>query len=58
MTWKKIKRRLPEDLLNIEIELMDLHFNGHNGDHLLIYLKIAETKIVYLIAIGTHSDLF
>lgn len=57
-TKKQINRRLPDDLHNIEIQLMDLHFDGHNGDHLLIYSKIAETKTVYLIAIGTHSDLF
>ncbi|GEO58288.1 hypothetical protein LBO01_14170 [Companilactobacillus paralimentarius] len=40
----------------INIQVLELHFDGHNGDHLLVYSEIGEE--VYLVAIGTHSDLF
>ncbi|WP_225419709.1 type II toxin-antitoxin system YafQ family toxin [Lapidilactobacillus wuchangensis] len=35
---------------------MELHFDGHIGDHLLIYGQADEA--VYLLAIGTHHNLF
>lgn|SRR5699024_7870551 len=53
---KQIKQRLKNE--NIEVAGLDLHFDGHNGDHLLIYCRIPEEKLVYLLAIGTHSELF
>lgn len=53
---KGIKNRLGS-LNNIEIKGLDLHFDGHNGDHLLLYVQTNQ-KIVYLVGIGTHSDLF
>lgn len=55
---KQIKKRLhgKKDLSHVEIRGLDLHFDGHNGDHLLIFVR---TKIVvYLLNIGTHSNLF
>jgi len=42
----------------VEIRVIDLHFDGHNGDHLLVYCLVRETQMVVLIDIGTHSDLF
>lgn len=51
---KEIKQRLNNK--NIEVQGLDLHFDGHNGDHLLIYARTMER--VYLVDIGTHSDLF
>ncbi|EHO50036.1 hypothetical protein [Lentilactobacillus kisonensis] len=41
-----------------KIECLELHFDGHNGDHLLIYAKNTVAKLVYLLEIGTHSELF
>lgn len=43
---------------SIEIKVLDLHFDGHNGDHLLVYCVVSEAQTVVLIDIGTHSDLF
>ncbi|GEM_PF-1783708 len=51
-----IKNRLG-DLSEIDIRGLDLHFDGHNGDHLLLYVR-TNRSIIYLIGIGTHSDLF
>ena len=54
-----------ENLINIKKQLSDkratviileLHFDGHSGDHLLVYAPTQET--VFLIGIGTHSELF
>lgn len=39
-----------------KISVLELHFDGHNGDHLLVYYD--NNHVTYLIAIGTHSDLF
>lgn len=41
---------------HIKISVLELHFDGHNGDHLLVYSEIKTS--VFLIAIGTHDDLF
>jgi mRNA-degrading endonuclease YafQ of YafQ-DinJ toxin-antitoxin module len=38
------------------IKVLELHFDGHNGNHLLVYCDLKD--VVYLVAIGTHSDLF
>ncbi|KRL20335.1 hypothetical protein FC98_GL001557 [Lentilactobacillus kisonensis DSM 19906 = JCM 15041] len=32
-----------------------LHFDGHNGNHLLEY--VVTPSIIYLSRIGTHNDL-
>ncbi|WP_281827723.1 MULTISPECIES: type II toxin-antitoxin system YafQ family toxin [Lactobacillus] len=53
---QEIKNRF-DDLSNIQIQGIDIHFDGHNGDHLLIFIR-TNKKIIYLIGIGTHSDLF
>ncbi|MBM6754851.1 replication associated protein [Lactobacillus alvi] len=53
---KTIKNRLGS-LNNVEVKGLDLHFDGHNGDHLLLYVQTNQ-EIVYLVGIGTHSDLF
>ena len=52
----QIKNRLVS-LIHFEIKGLDLHFDGHNGDHLLLYIRTNQ-EIVYLVGIGTHSDLF
>lgn len=51
----QIKNRLGS-LSQVEIKGF-LHFDGHNGDHLLLYIRTNQ-GIVYLVGIGTHSDLF
>lgn len=51
---KQIKKRLNNK--NIKILGLDLHFDGHNGDHVLIYAKTRQ--LIYLVNIGSHSDLF
>lgn len=58
----EIKRRLYLDANVVyqgikEINALDLHFDGHNGDHLLLYVRTSY-HIIYLIGIGTHSELF
>lgn len=40
----------------LTIRVLELHFDGHNGDHLLVYYDNADSTTY--IAIGTHSDLF
>lgn len=57
---KKLMRQIKNAVGNtkIEVRVIDLHFDGHNGDHLLIYCRVPEAKIVVLIDIGTHSELF
>lgn len=52
----QIKNRLGS-FSQVEIKGLDLHFDGHNGDHLLLYIRTNQ-EIVYLVGIGTHSDLF
>ncbi|WP_262316581.1 type II toxin-antitoxin system YafQ family toxin [Lacticaseibacillus parakribbianus] len=41
-----------------EVRVIDLHFDGHNGDHLLVYCDVPDRHAVVLINIGTHADLF
>lgn len=53
---KEIKQRLGNQR-KISIKGLDLHFDGHNGDHLLLYIR-TDKHLIYLIGIGTHSDLF
>lgn len=53
---KNIKRRLG-NMKDIQILGLDLHFDGHNGDHLLLYVRTNQ-NIIYLTAIGSHSDVF
>jgi mRNA-degrading endonuclease YafQ of YafQ-DinJ toxin-antitoxin module len=53
---KNIKKRLGPTT-DIEIRGLDRHLDGHNGDHILLYIRTNQ-KIVYLVGIGTHSDLF
>ena len=52
----QIKNRLGS-LSHVEIKGLDLHFDGNNGDNLLEYIRTNQ-GIVYLVGIGTHSDLF
>lgn len=51
---QQLKRRV--SFSNINIKVIELHFDGHNGNHLLIYSDVAD--YIYLLAIGTHNDLF
>lgn len=53
---KNSKKRLSNSD-NLKITGLDLHFDGHNGDHLLLYAKTNQ-QIIYLVGIGSHSDLF
>ncbi|MFD1455659.1 hypothetical protein ACFQ44_08235 [Levilactobacillus lanxiensis] len=41
---------------HISIQILELHFDGHNGNHLLVYYD--DDSLTYLVAIGTHSSLF
>lgn len=43
---------------HVKVKVLDLHFDGHGGDHLLVYCPIDSAKTVVLIDIGTHSELF
>ncbi|WP_353989844.1 hypothetical protein ABVF11_00435 [Pediococcus argentinicus] len=38
------------------IIILELHFDSHNGDRLLVYVPTGKT--VFLAGIGTHSELF
>jgi len=51
---KQIKQHL--SLKHISIQILELHFDGHNGNHLLVYYD--DDSLTYLVAIGTHSSLF
>ena len=51
---KTIKKQLGNTTLKVVI--LELHFDGHSGDYLLIYVSTGEK--VFLAGIGTHSDLF
>ena len=51
---KQIKRQLND--ANMTIIILELYFDGHNGDHLLVY--VPTDKTVFLAGIGTHSELF
>ena len=42
---KEIKQRVG-NTCGVKIEALDLHFDGHNGDHLLIYAKTNQ-QIIY-----------
>ncbi|HBG91104.1 MAG TPA: hypothetical protein DDW47_03295 [Lactobacillus acetotolerans] len=53
---KQYKNRFG-NLSNLQIRGLDLHFDGHIGDHLLLFIRTNQ-KIIYLTGIGTHSDLF
>ncbi|MCH3904306.1 MAG: replication associated protein [Lactobacillus sp.] len=53
---QEIKRRLGTSI-DIQIRGLDLHLDGHNGDHLLLYIK-TNKGVLYLTGIGTHSELF
>lgn len=54
---KQIKARLNSSAKAVSILALDLHFDGHNGDHLLLYVKTKQ-NVIYLVGIGTHSELF
>lgn len=54
-TANEIKHRLGIDR-QTKLKVLELHFDGHNGDHLLVYAD--HPDVVVLIAIGTHSDIF
>lgn len=51
---KQIKKRSKDHV--VTVRGLDLHFDGHNGGHLLIYARVGST--VYLLNIGCHSELF
>lgn len=51
---KQIKRQLNN--ANMTVIILELHFDGRNGDHLLVYVPTGKT--VFLAGIGTHSELF
>ncbi len=51
---QQLRHRVPGH--DVQFKVLELHFDGHNGDHLLVYTKVLDQ--VYLVAIGTHSDLF
>lgn len=46
-----------QKLNKLKIKGLDLHFDGHNGDHLLLFIRTNQ-NIIYLTGIGTHSELF
>lgn len=53
---QEIKNRFGS-LADLKIRGLDLHFDGHNGDHLLLIIR-TNKDMIYLTGIGTHSDLF
>lgn len=56
---KDLIQRLKRDFgLNhhATIKILELHMDGHNGNHLLVYYD--NEQFTVLLAIGTHSDLF
>ncbi|WP_238333613.1 replication associated protein [Levilactobacillus zymae] len=52
---QQIKKRLGIHQ-NMTIKILELHFDGHNGDHLLVYHD--TPAITTMIAIGTHHTIF
>lgn len=46
-----------QKLNKLKIKGLDLHFDGHNGDHLLLFIRTNQ-NIIYLTGRGTHSELF
>lgn len=52
---QQIKQRLGENQVNVQE--MDHNFDGHSGDHLLVYAR-TDAGLVYFIGIGSHSELF
>jgi len=56
---RELTQRLKRDLgldSRAVIRVLELHLDGHNGDHLLVYYD-DEQRTTY-IALGTHSELF
>ncbi len=56
---KSLIQRLKRDFgLNnhATIKVLELHLDGHNGNHLLVYYD--DERITVFLGIGTHSDLF
>lgn len=53
---QQIKRRASSAIDTAKIQVLELHLDGHNGDHLLAYYD--DEAVTYLLKIGTHSDLF
>lgn len=51
---KQIKHQLNDSKMTVVI--LELHFDGHSGDRLLVYVSTKEK--VFLVGIGTHSELF
>ncbi|WP_055679941.1 type II toxin-antitoxin system YafQ family toxin [Secundilactobacillus kimchicus] len=51
---QEIKRSLRQP--NATVRILELHFDGYNGDHLMIYS--VNDNVVHMLAIGTHSNLF
>lgn len=51
---KQIKQQL--NYAKTTVNILELHFDGHSGDHLLVY--VSTDKTVFLVGIGTHSELF
>lgn len=51
---QQIKRQLSDP--SVTAIVLELHFDGHNGDHLLVYVPTDE--VVFFVSIGTHSELF
>ncbi|WP_373301268.1 hypothetical protein [Levilactobacillus andaensis] len=51
-----LNAKYPQEDLHLSV--MELHFDGHNGDHLLVFIKIPSKHEVYLIDIGSHAEIF
>ena len=55
---KKVSQQLKRQGLghNLQFKVLELQFDCYNNEHLLVYTKVLDQ--VYLVAVGTHSDLF
>lgn len=55
---KDLKKQIKQQLnyAKTTVNILELHFDGHSGDHLLVY--VSTDKTVFLVGIGTHSELF
>lgn len=55
---KDLKKQIKQQLnyAKTTVNILELYFDGHSGDHLLIY--VSTDKTVFLVGIGTHSELF
>lgn len=51
---QQLKKRVTGQ--DAKFKILELHFDGHNGDHLLVYAQIVDQ--IYLVSIGTNSNLF